>query len=366
MKLLFPLLAICCLEAATAAEVLEADKRVVQTIQRLASFDYSKANEKTRAAINRYLDATGGTEEYFRLVEKFSIREQSATLLRLTAAHPGTATASQAVQLLLKLGQQEVLQKELLRLDVPSAGALLGSIAAVGSREAVTLVMERVVNPALDQELRVQAVKSLGMGVTGQQALLEAAKSKQLPEDLTATARTALTTSTDEKIRTEAATLFESEAPAQAPMASPAQLAAKKGDPEKGKTVYMTWCFTCHQVEGQGIDFGPALTEIGDKLPREALYDAVLNPSAGISFGYEGFEVKTAGGESYIGIVTGETPETLSMRLPGGVLQNLPAAEVSSKKPLGVSLMTPGLGTVIPETQLVDLIEYLTSLKKKP
>jgi putative heme-binding domain-containing protein len=114
------------------------------------------------------------------------------------------------------------------------------------------------------------------------------------------------------------------------------------------------------------VDFGPALSEIGSKLAKEALYDAILNPSAGISFGYEGWEVKMKDGTTWVGMVASETDGELVLRVPGGVLQKCPKGEVVSRSKLTASLMTPNLHTVIAEPDLVDLVEYLTSLKKKP
>ena len=88
------------------------------------------------------------------------------------------------------------------------------------------------------------------------------------------------------------------------------------------------------------------------------------HPSAAISFGFEGFEVRTARGETFIGMVASETAAELALRVPGGVIQKIAKSDVTSKTPLGVSLMTPGLETVMEEDQLVDLVEYLAGLKK--
>ena len=64
-------------------------------------------------------------------------------------------------------------------------------------------------------------------------------------------------------------------------------------------------------------------------------------------------------------MVASDTAEELALKVPGGVIQKNLKANILSKTPLGVSLMTPGLQTVMEETQLVDLVEYLASLKKK-
>ncbi len=357
------LLALLTSTSLAAAEVSDADKRIVQTIQRLSSFDYAKANPKTQEAINRYLDATPGSDEYFTLVEKYRIAAQAGTLLKITTDEAGTPKAGEAVKLLLKLGQQETLRQSLTGLAPEAAGALLESIANVGSQEAVALALSAVTTPGTAPEARIRTVKALGQGAAGQKALLEAARAKSLPDDVRDAAGTALTTSTDEAVRTEAAVLFQMVA--KKPLPPVAELAKRPGDAAKGQLVFMSYCFTCHQVNGVGIDFGPALSEIGSKLAKEALYDSILNPSAGISFGFEGFEVKTKSGETFIGMVASETAEELALRVPGGVVQKTPKANVASKTPLGVSLMTPGLHTVMEESQLVDLVEYLAGLKKK-
>jgi len=348
---------------AVAADVSDADKRIVQTIQRLSSFDYSKASPRTQEATQRYLDATAGSAEYFTLVEKYQITAQAGSLLKLATEQAGNPKAAESVKILLKLGQEETIRKTLATLGPEAAGALLESIANAGSQEAVVLALSTITDPATATAVRLRAVKALGLGASGQKALLGAARAKNLPDDIREAAGTALTASTDEAIRTEAATLFQISA--KKPLPPVAELVQRTGDATRGQTVFMTYCFTCHQVNGTGIDFGPALSEIGSKLAREAIYESILNPSAGISFGFDGFEVKTRAGDTFIGMVASETAEELDLKVPGGVIQKTAKANVLSKTKLGVSLMTPGLDSIMEENQLVDLVEYLSGLKKK-
>src|SRR5689334_2000879 len=88
-----------------AQDTAEADKRIVQTVQRLASFDYSKASQKTKDSIDRYLGANPGTEEYFQLIERFSLSSQKDSLLKLAVEKGGTPAAGQAIKLIFQLGQ---------------------------------------------------------------------------------------------------------------------------------------------------------------------------------------------------------------------------------------------------------------------
>ena len=76
-------------------------------------------------------------------------------------------------------------------------------------------------------------MKALGLSAAGQKALLEAARAKPLPDDIREAAGTALTTSTDEAIRTEAAALFQMAAKKPLP---PSRNSSKQtGDPAKGQ-----------------------------------------------------------------------------------------------------------------------------------
>ena len=57
-----------------------------------------------------------------------------------------------------------------------------------------------------------------------------------------------------------------------------------KGDPENGKKVFSnSTCAQCHVVNSEGVNYGPNLSKIGDKLSKRGLYLAILDPSAGIS-----------------------------------------------------------------------------------
>ena len=138
----------------------------------------------------------------------------------------------------------------------------------------------------------------------------------------------------------------------------------KRGIVKKGKQVYMKACFTCHKSGDIGIDFGPALTEIGDKLAREAMYVSIIDPNAAISFGYEGFNVKTKSGSTLVGYIISDSDDELVMKVPGGVSVTTKKSEIFSKDKIDGSLMPEGLIASITEEELVDLVEYLMTLKK--
>jgi putative heme-binding domain-containing protein len=142
------------------------------------------------------------------------------------------------------------------------------------------------------------------------------------------------------------------------------ELAVMKGEAATGKAVFSQNCSVCHKVNNEGAWFGPDLSEIGSKLPKQALYTAILHPDAGISFGYEGYTVKLKDGSQMVGIIASQTEDKLELRLPGGQVMSYAMKDIVSKKQMDKSLMPANLQQSMTQQELVNLVEYLTSLKK--
>ena len=71
-------------------------------------------------------------------------------------------------------------------------------------------------------------------------------------------------------------------------------------------------------------------------------------------------------GNAAFGIIQSETDSELEMKGPTGAVTRHAKAGIKSRQQQPLSLMPPGLHLTIKEEELVDLIEYLASLKKKP
>jgi putative heme-binding domain-containing protein len=338
---------------------------LLETVQKLSNFDFASASGPVKDALARHLAAVAGSPAYFEMVERFSIRDQRGTLVKLAAANPAQPAAAQAVKLLISWGETGAIKELVASSPAGKAGDVLGVIGATGQRAAVEFLRETVAATDQALERRRAAVEALGRSRSGERELLRLARAKQIPEELGAAVGTVLGNSTDEGIRREAADLPVMAAVPAGPNLPPvAELMKRTGHAEGGRAVFQTFCVTCHQVAGQGINFGPALDEIGTKLPREQLFVSILDPNQGISFGYEGWEVQTRDGAILVGLVTSETDSELNVRAIGGVDNKIKKPEVTRRRKLPVSLMTP-LAPAMNEQQLVDLVEFLSGLKKK-
>ncbi|MEQ1749502.1 MAG: c-type cytochrome, partial [Prosthecobacter sp.] len=137
-----------------------------------------------------------------------------------------------------------------------------------------------------------------------------------------------------------------------------------KGDATKGQAMFMqAGCVACHQVKGQFINFGPDLTQIGNKLSQDGLFTAVLYPSAAVEHSFGGLTVTTKENQQVLGYVVSETDAELTLKMAGGATQAIKKTNIAKKEEMKNSLMPPGLAAAIGPQGLVDLVAYLQSLK---
>ena len=145
-----------------------------------------------------------------------------------------------------------------------------------------------------------------------------------------------------------------------------ADLVKLQGDVAKGRAVFEraeSSCVLCHRIGDKGFDFGPGLGEIGAKLPKEQIYENIINPSAGLSMGFETTQLTLKDGSTGLGIVRSETRHEVVLALPGGATNRFEKVQIAKREKLTTSMMPSGLNQVLTQDDLVNLVEYLASLK---
>ena len=141
-----------------------------------------------------------------------------------------------------------------------------------------------------------------------------------------------------------------------------------KGDIANGAKIFANaspGCANCHIVNGRGIELGPNLSEIGTKLGKDALIEAILEPSSGVSFGFEAWNFALKNGDEAYGLIASETADEVAVKAVGGIITRLKKSEVESRQQSKLSIMPAGLQAAMTTQDLVDLVEYLASLKKQ-
>ena len=235
-------------------------------------------------------------------------------------------------------------------------------------RKAVLLLEPLVADEQKDIEVRRAAVTALAQTQDGSLALLRMARQEKLPDNLRFLAASQLNGARWPEIKTEAAAILPLPPGQNAqPLPPAAELLQRKGEPARGAEIYRretAGCIKCHPVRGEGREVGPALSEIGSKLPKEALLEAILDPSSGISFGFEAWQVELKSGDEAYGLKASETSEEIAIKDINGIVTRYKKSEVVRMTQSKISIMPAGLQQSMTTQELVDLIEYLASLKK--
>ena len=143
-------------------------------------------------------------------------------------------------------------------------------------------------------------------------------------------------------------------------LASVEEIAKLKGDPEKGK-VTASRCLMCHQYGGIGLSFGPGLDGWAKNQTTEVIVRSILEPSADIAHGFDGFRVETHSGAVIDGLLGSKRNPAIILS-QGGVMQRVPNDDLKSAKKLGRSLMLTAEQLGLTAQDIADITAYLKSL----
>ena len=135
------------------------------------------------------------------------------------------------------------------------------------------------------------------------------------------------------------------------------------GDPRRGRAVFTAaGCANCHRADGQGRQFGPDLSGIGERNDPEHLVRSILEPNAAITEGFSLLSVSTHDGRSYAGILRDETDRHLTLGQAAGQPVRVEKALITQRESLHISAM-PAFGGMMSPEQVADLVAWLLTRK---
>lgn len=315
-----------------------------------------------KRALEDALLETNGTVTYVNLVEKFSLKDKRSQLLELAIAHGNEDPGPAAADLLLKFGGHGTMEQAL-RANDSSSVSLLNSLRGKGNADVLNLVSIVVQDSTKPAGVRKAAVQVLGSSWPGEEKLLALVKEPTFDPALKPAAGSVLFNVYRSRIQREAAQYLPKPSTKESNLPSIKQLLASAGNAKRGQAIFKTQCMSCHKVKDEGTKFGPELTLIGDKLSKEGLYRAILYPDEGVSYGFESTLVSLEDGSESMGIVTNETAGEITLSLPAGAAITHSRSQIRAVSVGDKSLM-PSLAPGMTEQELVDLIEFLSHLKR--
>ena len=344
----------------------ERDDIVVEALLRLPKGSELVEIERNAAhSVDHYLRDHEGTRDYLRVVNRLNVVGEVDGLKSFLSAETDTSLRVEALRLLLRFQQRDAIAEALQRNDEASALVAEG-LGLVGSATAESLLKPLLVED-VRASVRIAATTALGRSRSGQGALVDLHRAGKLPADCRYAAYDALNSSADQATKEVAMELKPSATKSGESLPSVAKLIKMRGDGKAGKTIFhgKGTCAKCHKVHGEGKDVGPDLSEIGSKLSRQALYTAILNPSAGISHNYEQYSLLTADGLVLTGLLQNKTDQEVTIKTAEGVLRTVPLDEVEELTQSDTSLMPADLHQLLTVQELLDLVDFLILLRDK-
>jgi PQQ-dependent dehydrogenase (methanol/ethanol family) len=136
---------------------------------------------------------------------------------------------------------------------------------------------------------------------------------------------------------------------------------AVAGDPRAGERIFFGsgQCATCHIAQGRGHSNGPDLSAVGRRLRLADLRQALVDPSAAITAGYQTVTVALTGGGTLQGFARAQGSHDLVLQTADGRLHLLLDTEYQSVTPDPRSAMPAFQGTA---DERRDLLAYLSRL----
>jgi putative membrane-bound dehydrogenase-like protein len=228
--------------------------------------------------------------------------------------------------------------------------------ATAAPREEILTRRELVLDGAAPIDRRIEAALALAMDPDGGALLIQLAAENRLAYQLREAAGSQIFSNPDRNVRAMAAGYFQR--PGGAPRMAADDVMGRAADATRGEQQFFARCSTCHRVDGIGADVGPDLTDVSKKFDRRAVVDAIVNPSAGVAFGFESTLFATSEHVPRIGVLQADG-ETVSIRDGYGRVHSLPRERITARLPLKSSLMPDPLTLGMTEQDVADISAYL-------
>ena len=258
-------------------------------------------------------------------------------------------TAASALQTALEKNPDEALRT-----------ALVSSLATLDANRAATVLLVEGVWVTYSPAMRETILAALLSRPTQLDGLLSAVEAKRLPASaFTTQRRQTLLKHQDAVIRERSEKLFSAglgdRAAALERAKKALELAAK---PAHGREVFRQLCATCHRLQQEGANVGPDLFDMR-RQPKENIVFHIVMPEAEIAPAFAAYLCEAKDGRAFAGILSSETPTSVTIRQPGGLEETVLRADIKALTALPNSLMPPGLDAAMQPQDLADLVAFL-------
>ena len=318
------------------------------------------ANASFNTFLPKVLGAAKQASDYFDVVKRFGLKDQTARLMNYVLTSDNWDLQSEAAHIVFNNVGTVPLEKILRGSNEVEKLTAIAAFGSIDNKETNTIFKQIMLDAEQPMAIRDKATQAL-FGWNGQDITWDLVQKNQFPKELLDVVKPNLMNSWHNEIRPAATKFFMGNV--NTDYGNINDLAMMKGNAIKGFKTFETYCLTCHKMNGKGTDFGPGLSEIGSKLSNAGLYSSIINPSQGISFGYEGHILTMKDGSENQGMILSKTENEIVMKELGSPEpKRYKRVDIASQKAIEESLMPK---FPMKKEELVDLVAYLSGLKKQ-
>ena len=130
-------------------------------------------------------------------------------------------------------------------------------------------------------------------------------------------------------------------------------------------------CHVCHRFRNEGGAVGPDLTAVSGKFSPHDLLESIVDPGREISDQYGASVFGLRNGEKVVGRIMnlnrkrdgtgGDVYRITTDMMRPNETRAIRAEEILSIEPSGISMMPPGLLSIMTDNDILDLLSYLLS-----
>ena len=95
------------------------------------------------------------------------------------------------------------------------------------------------------------------------------------------------------------------------------------------------------------------------------MFESILFPSAAISHNYESYFVALENGTTVTGLLISKTPTSVTIKDAESIIRTFKQNDIDKMVKQPISLMPADLTKLMTNQEIVDVVDYLTTLKKK-
>ena len=304
--------------------------------------------------INELLSSSVGSDQFLGIIINYSLDEYSNEIINFIHKSSNNSLNNLAINTLYKFDKFELIKNELLNKNSKEAISIAKAVGLSREKKMIPIMVDVLNSNNIEIRVGEEITRALMQTKTGAEELLNMSMNENLRDNYKVIAGQVMANSMD-GVTLDLENNYKFKKLAEEYFIFPpmknneslptmGDLLVFKGDPENGKKVFSnSTCAQCHVVNDEGVNYGPNLSKIGDKLSKRGLYLAILDPSAGISPTYVQQYFELEDGRDVIGYVLSETDNSIDVKSAGGIINNINKEDISSRMELDYSIMPNNL-----------------------